>query len=405
MNDHHMLAGAAKVVITPDASYFPLEHFGKSVFSGKILNDIYARILILNNGYENFVLLTLDLPGVPNAKMLEQFVAETLMIPIDSVVVTATHNHSGPYFDNVDFEHMFGSAFIEKKKKWMREFVSSIKTCCLEAKSNMQRAKIGFGKGECYLNVNRVEHINGKPVIYGYNLKGSVDRELSVMKVVSETDQLIGLVYNYAMHACTMIHNNPEGIGTEISADVPGVCCRMFETETSDDAVVQFVSGAAGDLNPIMMARVNKILKDGSVQVVDTGKAGHAIMENLGKILYNDVKAVSDQIVVEDHVTIWNEKTYVMCSKEATNKPYNNEPLEFVFGLHSIDGIMIATSNGEVVNSIGKRIKASLPSKQHMYMTHAGDWTGYVYEQAEGGNGEFEKVAINTFETMASRHF
>lgn len=52
----NLRVGASRRCITPDASYFPVEHFnnratGKpSVFSGAIREDIYLRVIAVEAG-------------------------------------------------------------------------------------------------------------------------------------------------------------------------------------------------------------------------------------------------------------------------------------------------------------------------------------------------------------------
>ena len=90
-------------------SYFPVEHFnnrasGKpSVFNGTIREDIFLRIIALEDKNDLFVVAVLDLPGVPEAPQLRSLIAHCAEIPLKNVILTCTHNHSGLYADNPVF--------------------------------------------------------------------------------------------------------------------------------------------------------------------------------------------------------------------------------------------------------------------------------------------------------------
>ena len=69
-----LYAGAARVCITPSPDYFPMEHFmnhmtpGKpSIFSGKVAEDIFFRVLLVQNQETRLVFAVMDLPGVPES--------------------------------------------------------------------------------------------------------------------------------------------------------------------------------------------------------------------------------------------------------------------------------------------------------------------------------------------------
>ena len=54
---NQLRVGAARICITPEPEYFPMEHFrnhmtGKpSIFSGKIAEDIFFRLILVENAH------------------------------------------------------------------------------------------------------------------------------------------------------------------------------------------------------------------------------------------------------------------------------------------------------------------------------------------------------------------
>lgn len=88
-----MKAGVAKGVISTNE---PLVLTNGPNAKG-VLKDIYARVLVLNDGTSRYVIVTYDLNcldvGTP---ILRERVRDELGIPIENLVLLATHNHNGP---------------------------------------------------------------------------------------------------------------------------------------------------------------------------------------------------------------------------------------------------------------------------------------------------------------------
>jgi hypothetical protein len=84
-------AGAAKVDITPGQSELPRNYEG-------ILDHLYARAIVLDNGATSAALISLDAGGVPEQiwQQVTRQVETELGIPTKNILITATHTHSAP---------------------------------------------------------------------------------------------------------------------------------------------------------------------------------------------------------------------------------------------------------------------------------------------------------------------
>src|SRR5215216_3234204 len=95
-------AGAAKVDVTPAENALPQGYEG-------VLDHIYSRAIVLDDGTSTAALISLDAGGVPDAIWQEvaRRLESELGIPSDNVLLTATHTHSvprqdvGPYTDKI----------------------------------------------------------------------------------------------------------------------------------------------------------------------------------------------------------------------------------------------------------------------------------------------------------------
>ncbi|MCD8077034.1 MAG: neutral/alkaline non-lysosomal ceramidase N-terminal domain-containing protein [Lachnospiraceae bacterium] len=397
---NRLRAGASRVCITPSPDYFPMEHFmnhmtpGKpSVFSGKVREDIFLRVLILENDADRLVFAVVDLPGAPETAEVTPLIAECAGVPEEHVIYTATHNHSGLYGDNVDFEHIFKEPFttkIRRYRAWLRE---QIPGAIRQAEEALEPVRLGVARSDCYLNVNRNEkELGPKAGTYGFRNGGPADRDLYLVRLDRLDGRPLAVLYNYAVHACMMIHNNPEGIGTEISGDLPGRTARILEKEWGDEAVVLFTSGCAGDMNPVMMSRVNIVRPDGSIETKELGAAGPVILEFMGNRLARDVKKTWESVTeYTEHAVLWAGKRSFEVSAQAVTKPYNDDPVGFRVGLFLIGSLAVVSTNGEIFHAIGRRMKENSPYKKTFIITHAGQWTAYVKD--DSGDGEYETAA------------
>jgi neutral ceramidase len=81
------------------------------------------------------------------------------------------------------------------------------------------------------------------PMLTVGRLRQKVDREIVVLKVVSEAGAPIALLWNYAIHG-TML----PAVNLRLSGDVTGIASRELERMTGVPAL--FINGAVGDVSP-----------------------------------------------------------------------------------------------------------------------------------------------------------
>ena len=114
-------AGAAKVDVTPAESELPKNYEG-------ILDHIYARAVVIDNGATSAALVTLDAGGMPEQlwQNVTKRAESELGIPAKNILMTATHTHAVPRIAGNALE---GKVFQAVK----------------EAKTKLQPARVGFG--------------------------------------------------------------------------------------------------------------------------------------------------------------------------------------------------------------------------------------------------------------------
>jgi neutral ceramidase len=251
-------AGAGRVDITPDANAIPRPYTS-------ILDNLYARAIYLENGHDRAVLLNADVGAISTAitDKVSAEISRELNVPSANVLISATHDHraifGGPRLPAgvaPGQENSPAKAFEEK-------LVSGLEQAAKLAHDSMQPARIGFGSGNLYLNVNR-DAIDEQTRLWTQepSLDYPSDKTLAVVKIESLSGQLIAVYLNYAMHANSLFLNGM------VSGDFPGEAQRYLE-RTYDKSVALWTSGAAGDQNPLYW-RADHVVEQARI---------HAVME------------------------------------------------------------------------------------------------------------------------------
>ena len=123
--------GAAKVDVTPAENELPQNFEG-------ILDRIYSRAVVIDDGASTAALISVDAGAIPDAiwQAVTGRLESELGIPTDNVMLTATHTHSAP---------RAGVGLYTDK------IVESVRL----AQARLTSARVGYGTGVSYLNVNR----------------------------------------------------------------------------------------------------------------------------------------------------------------------------------------------------------------------------------------------------------
>jgi len=390
--------GAAKADITPPDNFFP---FGAPARPGGIARGgfvgvhdrIYVRAIVLDNGSTQAAIVTFDLGGLTSPEEISKKIGSAIDIPTDQIFIAATHNHCAPPIGS------WGpSQKVDPKVAKFREVVENgMIEAVRQAKANLQPARMGFGRGNAYINANRDQKVGDRYVL-GYNPEGPSEKTVDVLKFESLSGEPIAFLINYAVHAVAMFAAITKDGGTEVTGDIPGVTSRYVETYYKDKPVALWTSGAAGDQNPVYMA--TRIMPEWT----DLGARGYVLLEEQSRRLGEEVVRVSDQIKADDsEVTIFGAKTSATCpGGRVTRVPNSNEvktqdldPVELKFQVLRLNDVALAGVNGEVVSVIGQHMKKESPLTKTIFITHTSGTVGYIPDDAS-----YPKV---TFEVTGSR--
>jgi len=140
-------AGAAQVVITPETHMWMAGYAGrKKPAEGKV-QDLFAKALVLEDAAgKRFVFVTTDLIGIlPSLRSsIEEKVAAAHQLPPESLLLNASHTHSGPEYRvraEREKEAQEYTAFLEQR---LMEVIGAALADLKPAEVSWNRARAGF---------------------------------------------------------------------------------------------------------------------------------------------------------------------------------------------------------------------------------------------------------------------
>lgn len=395
--------GAAKVDVTPAQSELPKNYEG-------IHDHIHSRAIVIDNGTASAALITVDAGSVPDPiwQAVSKQVETELGIPAKNILLTATHTHSVPG---------------QQAGPYVAKIVESVRL----AKQRLAPARVGYGTGVSFINVNR-NLIDPKTRRWweGPNYDGPSDKTVAVIKFENLNGEPIAVYYNYAMHAVAA------GQLDMVSGDAPGTTSKYIEDSYDDKVVALWSSGAAGDQNPIYFQQTYDLRE---IRIKDYAKRGQDISNSMppgGQGLDRKDPQVAKlmnqqkQMILSMGQFLGEEVMHVMRSMDRmeTNMKVDGRfktvscpgrdrlnqgragfageykeagPVDIRLGVLQLGDIMIGAVNAEVFNPIAQRLKKESPYARTMMatLTNGAARSGYIPHDAGFG--------MYTFEVLSSR--
>jgi neutral ceramidase len=271
--------GCAKVNITPPLGIPLIGSYGKP--SDDILDDLYAKALVLNDGNNTIAIVCADLLYTPLEEITgpaRRIIKEKTDIPEEHILICATHTHSGP---EVFTQSKLGPdqeiPTSEIDQPYLQTLIRKIADAAVLAHKSMREIKIGAAKGripEIVFNrrpkaadgsavttfrvsaevaaTRRIETGADGSTTVSFTLDankptltfGPVDPELWVLRVEDANNNIVGSIVNFACHPVCVYPYLP----TAISADFPGDATDLVEQ--TEGGVCLFALGTAGDIVP-----------------------------------------------------------------------------------------------------------------------------------------------------------
>ena len=380
-----IVAGVAVTDITPPLGG-QIVGYGSPQPTNGINHPITARVLFLESGETSVAIVTWDLCVAGSPWLHEQMAG----LGIDRLLLFNTHSHAGPNLDQPDFP----SKENPLRATTERKVLDAIK----EAKAKTFPALFAAGEGSIQLGYNRlVRQPGGFALTHFDNPEripyGPVDPTVGVLRITDTDGGVRAVLVNYACHAVVLGPPN-----RKLSADYPGAMRGEVEAALGGNAVCFFLQGAAGDINPLMLARSGDDAKD--LPVVDA----------MGQTLAREVLSVLEQMKSE----AGKAEQFSIATKAFTVdhrwQPEKTLPVSVTTVLLNSD-IAMAVLPGEPFHAfqVDWRQKSGVPHAFFFgFSSNPGEpWTGYlpdIESAALGGYGASDSTsaAVGTGERLVN---
>ena len=359
--------GAIRVDITPasDAALLMSGYAGRTEGFKAIHDPLHLRTIVVDDGKNQAALVSCEVIGFSNALWddITRNLAAATGIPRENILLAAVHTHAAPSLGTYE------GKLTEKQVAYVEKLKKAIVDSVLDAKKNLQPAKVGFGTGHANVNMNRRARDDQGGWMLGNNPEGVSDKTVAVIRFDSLAGEPIAIVTNYGVHGTVLGQGN-----LQISSDLPGSTARFVEQHFGDKIVAPWTSGTSGDQDPIYR----------------TGTDFRNVAA-LGRILGEEVIQVADSIKTSPRARVRAMQSVVTCPGKRTvqapgpGREYKWEdadPVSIRLSLLVINDIAITGVSGEVLTNIGLRLKKESPFTRTIMVTHCNGSSGYLPDDA-----------------------
>ena len=381
-----MLLGVAREKITPEIGG-QLYGYNPDVRSTSLADDLTVTTFYFTDGDKKALLMTATVCLIKTeyADELLSKISEECGIDKGSIILAATHTHSGP---NVAGTTGWGDI----DKKYCDEiFTPKVLSCAKAAKSNPVKVKMAVSAGESRVGINRRELIENNGIDLGQNPWGPYNPEMTLLSFADESGTVIANLIHYGCHGTAAGRNH------EITRDWSGVMTDAVENESG--ATTAFFNGPEGDVGPRLSN--GKTVGDLS-HVHELGKlAAKDALKLYSKIgAYEDVSLntrsaevripLAPRISFEEAERIYEKNKNETVNRGAMMKAYaksvieahkNGDPGEKYVGfrqnLIALGSIVFAPTPFELFSEIGMRTDRHFGDKKILNLSNSNGSEGY----------------------------
>ncbi|MBO9610728.1 MAG: neutral/alkaline non-lysosomal ceramidase N-terminal domain-containing protein [Paenibacillaceae bacterium] len=389
-----MLVGIAKDLITPDRLTFMGGYgsFFDKPFQG-IHDDLYVRALLLDDGRQPLLFVSLDLLFHDYAltETIQTYIGQTYGLPRDSLFLAYSHTHGGPAVRGYDDTSQHSAAY----ESFLQD---RIRSCIDRVMVNRFEGTIAYGSVTGDWNINRRRQVDGA-VLNMPNPEGVKDDCMHVLRVTDCNGKTRAILFNFACHPVT-VRDAPF-----LSGDYPGRVCHLLEAEFFGGMGI-FFQGAGGNSRPKATAKGGKFVAGSYEEMDDMAAAMTRSIVRLcrtpGALAPVEADFAVRQFTIELALEAFPQSVFAETIQASDGFPgirkiaerslqtYDAMPEEarlFAGLVRLSEHLYIACMGGEPCYEVKQKLEALLPGKTLLFFGYA-DATAYIPDDkiiAEGG--------------------
>ena len=356
----------------------------------KIEDNLEAGAVVIQYKDKRVIIVTLDVCGVDHSftQKIKKSIALKHGLQEDCILINASHTHFAPVTQAwttwAHFYHEPDSTYLNKVVG------KNIIVAVGEANFAMQTASLSFWRWGTHIGLTRRGNFS--------NRGAPVDRTLDVVKVLNQSQALMGLLF---FAGCHPVFPNAGEESFTVSANFPGVAREVLASHTGS-AYNLFVQGCGGDINPVSQ---------------DYRETGTALAQNVMEVLATDMSEVTgeltafvDSVLIPikpmtlEQIAAFREKTVAQRSTVYTDKDLRwADLIEQRYRTNSVQQqlpVYVQTLNigswkliglsREAVTSYGMKIRKLWPDNRVSVAAYCNDVASYLPDSWHIEKGVYE---------------
>lgn len=407
--------GTSAVKITPPLGIQLAGYYHPRGSQG-VLDDLYAKAAVLDDGQTQVALVVCDLISLPRQIVLasRKLVAEKAGIPGERVMVSATHTHTGPVLPRETSRDEMDGGSGKLSRDYAAGLPGHIAQAVADARARLAPVRAAYARQrEENLAFNRRFWMTDGTV--GWNPgklnpniirpAGPIDPDVDVVYFETPAGKPVLTYVNFAMHLDTTG-------GLSISADYPATLARRLADYKGPEMLTIFANGTCGNLNhfnvrwaapqtspqeakrlgTILAADVMKAYMDLKPVAGATLCARSTVLQlPLAKVSEDDVRRAREIVKIGAKASFLDQVQAYKALDVAGRHGKSLEAEVQVFSLGR-DLAWVALP-GEVFVEIGLSIKAASPFRQTQVVELANGSFGYIPNRSAYAEGNYEVVS------------
>src|SRR5260370_23715195 len=206
MSDVTLKAGVSRIEITPPIGFRMQGAMRRIEPSVGIESPLLATALVIGDEKNKVVIFDCDLIGfdLPLADQIRRTVGKRLGIHPSHVIVGCTHTHNGPCTvrGSLGGVHDVGGKAedIAALDAYLANLVSQLAGLASVADGKRKPARVGGGRGEAAVAINREERNPERRILVGPNPAGITWHSVEVLRADDVNGSPIAAIVKYAAH-------------------------------------------------------------------------------------------------------------------------------------------------------------------------------------------------------------
>ncbi len=366
----NLRVGTGSVIITPDPLLPVSGGMGQPQPATRKLGELTARAVVFERSSTRVAIVSLDLLGFPSV-LCQRVAAQVTGIPAENILICASHTHSAPdvyAFPTPDGGHTGDLDYIEFVCKQAAQAVN-------QAIDQLQPAGVKIA----------TDVADGR-IAYNYYAPDLYDRRMSVIQAVSQNDEVLATLVNYAIH--------PEVLGADVGAVSPD-CIGPLRTAIEDavGGMAMFVNGAQGG----MVTADNRDLDQprDAVRGYWDDKRSWEECERIGTTMASEALRIVGTAETQSspELECYAKQVSFPVESDALWQVVTLSPLKYPHGegrtvstrinLVRIGDAQILTIPGEALPNIGFFLKRKMLGRHNLLFGLTNDAFGYILTQVD----------------------